>query len=115
MWIGPDPERLTKAAEGAIYMASDYLCPGPDGRIKARVKPATPCPRKWTNKEAKAALKRAINAGYVSKTWVGDYPRYVWYRDVEETIYEAVGECKTPHRFHAYPVEASRVPKALQW
>lgn len=116
LWSTPDPDRLSRAANSATYSASPYHCQQEKGARRAsRMKPASPCPRFWSAKEALQTLKRAIRFGYVSQKWIGDFPQYVWYREGEHTIYEARSEPRTPHRFHAYPIESSQVPRALQW
>jgi hypothetical protein len=112
----PNPDNLGRAAAGVKYEPSPYHCPGKSGeKPKRRAKPATVCPRQWSRGEAVAALRRAINAGYISEAAHGDFPRYIWYREGEDTIYEARGEPNTPERYHAYPVESFEVPRELRW
>jgi hypothetical protein len=112
----PSPDDLAKAAAAVTYQESPYHCPGPNGqKPKWRAKPASICPRRWSAAEAVAALKRAINAGYVSEKRNDDFPRYDWYREGEDTIYEARSEPNTPERYHAYPVESLQVPGDLGW
>jgi hypothetical protein len=61
---------------------SRYHCPGPNGEHPLpRLKPGTPCPRKWSIAQATIALKHSINAGWLSDKWNEDFPRFVWYRD----------------------------------
>jgi len=112
----PDPDMLERVAAGLSYESSRYHCVGEKGeRPKSRFKPASVCPRRWSKAEATAALRRAVNAGYVSEHTNGDFPRFIWYREGEDTIYEARGEPRTPERFHAYPVESFEVPRELSW
>jgi len=106
---------LKAAADKATYVHSPYHCPI-EGKGRAlRAKPATPCPRRWKQAEAEKALKASILAGRVSEKWNGDFPRLVWYRDGDDTIYQARSEVKTPNRYHAYPIEARQLPKGLKW
>jgi hypothetical protein len=112
----PDPDYLRRAANAARYEPSRYHCPGPNGqRPVRRSRPASPCPRDWSVREATEALKRAVNAGYVSEQRNGDFPRYVWYRDELDVFYEARSELRTPDRFHAYPIESIELPRGLRW
>ena len=112
--IDPDPDRLNRAADNATYHPNPYHCPGRDH--VSRVKPASICPRQWDRDEALRALRFAIRSGSVSNNWFNDFPRYVGYREEDgTTVYEALSEVGTPGRFHAYPVEVDRVPKALNW
>jgi hypothetical protein len=106
---------LDRAADGAIYFASPYHCPEPGRRPARRSQPPTPCLRHWRRDEAERALKRSIRAGRVSEIWNDDFPRWVWYRDGDGTLYEARSEPKTPERYHAYPVERHQVPRDIQW
>jgi hypothetical protein len=53
-------EELEAAAVGATYVPSPYHCKE-NGRLRRRIKPATPCPRNFTLQE-------------------GDYPGLDWYR-----------------------------------
>jgi hypothetical protein len=112
----PDPDVLARAAAAVKYEPSPYHCFGPKGeKPKRRSRPASICPRRWAAAEAVSALRRAINLGYISEKTNGDFPRYIWYREGEDTIYEARADLHTPERFHAYPVESFQVPKELQW
>jgi hypothetical protein len=105
-----------QAATNIKYEESPYHCHGPKGeRPRFRTKPASPCPRKWSAQEAITALKRAIQLGWISDKRVNDFPRYIWYRDGETTIYEARSAPAVPGKYHAYPVEAWQVPKELKW
>lgn len=106
---------LEQAAKGATYFASPYHCPEPGHRPARRTQPPTPCPRHWRRSEAENALRRSIRAGLVSEVWNGDFPRLVWYRDGDGTLYEARSELKTPERYHAYPVEKHQIPREIQW
>jgi len=107
---------LARVAAGANYEPSPYHCRGPDGeRPRFRIKPATPCPHDWTVPDAEQVLRQAIRNGFVSEARSGDFPRFVWYREGDNTIYEATNENATPERYHAYPVEQFEVPQALGW
>jgi hypothetical protein len=107
--------QLKAAADQAAYISSPYHCPV-EGKGRAlRAKPATPCPRRWKRAEADQALKTSILAGHVSEKWSGDFPRLVWYRDGDGTIYEARSEVACPNRYHAYPIDARQVPKGVKW
>jgi hypothetical protein len=112
----PSPVLLGNVVAAVRYEPSRYHCPGPNGEHPLpRLKPGTPCTRKWSIAQATIALKHSINAGWVSDKWNEDFPRFVWYRDGDGTIYEARSEVGTPYRYHAYPVEIFEVPKALHW
>jgi hypothetical protein len=106
---------LDQAAGGAVYFASPYHCQAPGRRPARRSRPPTPCSRHWRRDEAEKALKTSIRAGRVSEKWNDDFPRWVWYRDGDGTLYEARSELKTPERYHAYPVERHQVPRDIQW
>jgi hypothetical protein len=107
--------RLQPAARAAIYVASPYHC-GEDGKgLAKRRKLATPCPRRWNKSEAEKALRGSILAGRVSEKWDGEFPRFVWYRDDDDTIYEARCEVASPGRYHAYPIENRQVPRGVEW
>lgn len=112
-----DRSALSDLANKIQYLESPHHCAVGGARPARRKlgKPASKCPRKWSQREALEALKRSIKAGFVSEEANGDFPRYVWYREGEDIIYEARGEPQTPERFHGYPVEDYEVPRELEW
>lgn len=113
MLVRPNLTALTYAAATAVYSQSDYHCPGTKGQpIKSRSKPASHCPRHWSEAEATQALRRAIKAGQVSEIWEDGFPRYVWHRDGDVT-YEARHTRGPSGTFHAYPIEPIQVPRGL--
>jgi hypothetical protein len=107
----PD-DRLEAAAVGARYAPSGYHCPE-NGRIRYRVKPATPCPRIFTLPEAGRALREAIRARRISEDWINDYPRRVWHREGDQW-YVACTNVGTAGTYHAYPIERAELPVGLQ-
>lgn len=107
---------LASVATRVRYLESQHHCAvGGAQPARRRSQPASKCPRRWTANEALAALRTSIRAGLVSEERNGDFPRYVWYREGEETIYEARSEPHTPERYHGYPVEPYEVPGELNW
>jgi len=111
----PQPQQmpLQQAAATATYVSSPYHCPGPKGQKRVvRLKPASPCPRIWTVKEATVALRCAIASGQVSEKWEDGFPRYVWHREAA-TLYEARHSRGPVGSFHAYPIGNDQAPKGL--
>lgn len=106
---------IQHAANHARYEASPYHCPDNRGITASRKKPATVCPKVWSQSDGTDALRYSIRNGYVSDKWHDAFPRYVWYRDGESTYYEARSEIGTPDRFHAYQIEANELPTGLNW
>jgi len=104
----PDPALLAQAAATAVYSASPYHCPP----FRQRVRPASPCPRRWTDEEATTALRGALSNGHVSDRWENGFPRYVWRRD-GNVLYEARHTRGPEGSFHAYPIEDSQAPHGL--
>lgn len=96
------------------YVASPYHCPAADGRIKQRGKPQSRCPRPWKGPEAREALRRALLKRNVSEFWENGYPRYIWYCDGENLVYEARLSGGRPGSYHAYPIEPIQVPKGVE-
>jgi hypothetical protein len=106
----PNPSALTSAAAAAVYSPSDYHCRGRKGQpLKSRGKPASACPKRWSDTEATRVLRKAIADGNVSEAWEDGFPRYVWHRDGEIT-YEARHTRGPTGTFHAYPIEAIQTP-----
>jgi hypothetical protein len=110
--VAPNLDQLEAAANGAKYAPSNYHCKL-NGRIAARVKPATPCPRDFTLQEAGDAIRLPIRAGRVSKQWVNGFPRYIWHR-VGTQWYEACSGEGTAGTYHAYPIDDVSLPPRLQ-
>ena len=109
----PDPVKIEAAAASAVYSPSEYHCPGPKGEHpKRRFKPASICPRRWSNQSATDALQSAISNGQVSEAWEDGFPRYVWHKD-GDVIYEARHTRGPPGTFHAYPLEKFQIPNGL--
>ena len=115
-WTACPVDVLTRAANGATYVRSPYHCAGDGGeRVVRRGKPQSICPRRWRADEARAALRRAVLRGNVSERddWINDYPRYIWYRDGLEVVYEARLSGGNSGSYHAYPIEDDQVPKGV--
>lgn len=109
----PDPSKLENAAATAVYGFSEYHCRGPKGEApKKRARPASICPRKWSNDEATEALRMALKKGHVSEAWEEGFPRYAWHRD-GAILYEARHTRGPTGTFHAYPIEAFQFPNGL--
>jgi hypothetical protein len=110
----PDPpmHKLKEVAGIATYDPSPYHCPGPKGQPpKRRAKPASRCPRAWTNQEIIGALHKALLGGHVSSDWDGDFPRYAYHRE-GKLLYAARG-C-AGGIYHAYPLEPGTVVVGLR-
>ena len=106
---------LKSLADRIEYSPSQYHCPVEGKGRSLRSKPATPCPKRWKKPDAEQAIRRSIVAGRISEAANGEFPRHVWYRDGDGTIYEAASEVGTPSRYHAYPIPDYQVPKGLTW
>ncbi len=61
--------------------------------------------------EARAALRRAVLNGNVSEDWINDYPRYIWYREGDNVVYEARLSGGNAGSYHAYEITDDQVPK----
>jgi len=109
----PDATALARAAANAVYSSSPYHCRGSKGQAPiVRAKPASICPRQWSDHEATEALRAALARGSVSEAWEDDFPRYIWHRD-GNVVYEARHTGGTPGTFHAYPIEDIQIPRGL--
>src|SRR5208282_2620061 len=108
----PPIQRLEEVANGVTYDPSPYHCPSPKGQPpKRRAKPASRCPRAWTEQEIVGAIRSALRHGHVSPNWDGDFPRYAWHRDGDR-LYEARG-C-AGGVYHAYAREINAVVIGLR-
>jgi len=107
------PERIEAAAVNADYEPSPYHCRVAGQRAKRRGKPAMLCPREWTKQQALNALRRAIRARRVSRSWCGAFPRHVWHRE-GDVWYEATTNVGTAGTYHAYPIEVTGLPPDLK-
>jgi hypothetical protein len=105
-------EEIEAAAVGARYAPSDYHCKE-NGRLRRRVKPATPCPRDFTLQEAGNAIRAAIRARRVSREWINGFPRHLWHKEGDQW-YEACTNVGTAGTYHAYPIEVLSLPLGLQ-
>jgi len=103
---------IEAAAVGAKYAPSPYHCPE-NGRLRYRVKPATPCPRIFSLPQAGRALREAIRSRHISEDWVNGFPRRVWHREGDQW-YEACTNTGTAGTYHAYPIEPAGLPAGLQ-
>lgn len=107
----PAADALEAAATAARYVPSDYHCKI-DGRLRRRVKPATPCPRDFSLQEAGNAIRAAMRAGRVSRQWINGFPRHLWHR-IGDVWYEACTNNGTAGTYHAYPIEVFALPAGL--
>jgi len=108
----PPMQRLEEAAEKATYDPSPYHCPGPKGQPpKRRAKPASRCPRAWSEQEIIGAIRNALREGHVSPSWDGEFPRYAYHRD-GSFLYAARG-C-AGGVYHAYALEPGTVVAGLR-
>lgn len=103
---------LEAAAMGAKYAPSPYHCKE-NGRLRRRVKPATPCPRLFTLQEAGNAIRAAIRNRHVSSDWINGFPRRLWHKEGDQW-YEACTGTGTAGTYHAYPIEGAGLPAGLQ-
>lgn len=109
----PDAAMLERAAKVAAYGENPYHCSRPGGQAPIiRAKPASHCPRWWSDAEATKTLREAIAEGRVSETWEEGFPRHVWHRD-GDVLYEARHTRGPVGSFHAYPIENSQAPHGL--
>jgi len=107
----PPTADLAQASRAAIYERSPYHCRGNKGEPpKVRARPASICPRRWTDEEATNALRAAIGRGNVSEVWEDGFPRHVWHRD-GDVLYEARHTKGPAGSFHAYPIEEFQAPR----
>ncbi len=114
--LSPDKALLAQAAASAVYDGSSnpYHCLGIRGRpLSTRVKPASICPKRWTDEDATKVLRAAVARGNVSEKWEEGFPRYVWHRD-GEVFYEARHTRGPSGSFHAYPIEEMQAPQGLK-
>jgi hypothetical protein len=109
----PDSKLIAQAAATAVYSPSEFHCPGVKGQpAKFRLKPASICPKRWSDDDATRALREAIARGDVSDAWEEGFPRYVWHRD-GNTLYEARHTRGPGGSYHAYPIEIIQAPLGL--
>ncbi|SRR5258708_1073344 len=104
---------LARAAAACVYSGSPYHCRRSKGQPPvARAKPASICPRPWSDEEATQALRAAMQRGSVSEAWEDGFPRYVWHRD-GNILYEARHIRGPLGSFYAYPIENFQAPRGL--
>lgn len=111
---GVPEDFLKRWAEQAKYESSPYHCYGANGRPPTpRPKPASPCPRDWTNRQGLNAVRAAIRAGNVSKAKLKNgFPRHVWHLE-GEVWYEGRTNDGSPGTYHGHPVEEAALPAGL--
>ncbi len=82
-------------------------------RPKPRTKPASHCPRDWTNNEAINAIRRALKNGHISESWTADgFPRHLWYKE-GDIWYEGRTSENASGEYHGYPIEIEDLPSGL--
>jgi hypothetical protein len=109
----PDPASIAYAASLAVYSRSQYHCRGPQGQpLATRAKPASPCPRQWSDEDATTLLRGAMFRGHLSEKWENGFPRYVWHRD-GIVFYEARHTRGPIGSYHAYPIEDIQLPLGI--
>lgn len=106
--------KLVQAAEKIGYSPSPYHCPDENGKIRRRTKPASQCPRVWTNQEALNAIREAIIKQRISAQWTKDgrFPRKVWH-DEGGIWYEACTQDSAEGVYHGYNIDARTLPLGL--
>jgi len=60
-----------------------------------------------------AWLKVAMRKGSVNATFDGPYPRYVWYKEDEGTVYEARLVNRGQGTYKGYPLERDEWPRGI--
>jgi hypothetical protein len=78
-----------------------------------RPKPASICPKRWSDDDATRALRSAVVCGNVSEIWEDGFPRHVWHKD-GNVLYEARHTRGPVGSFHAYPIENIQAPIGLR-
>jgi hypothetical protein len=68
---------------------------------------ASKCDPRWTREAAVRALRRAIQDGHVSASWIDGFPRLVWIL-IDGVLYEARLSNSVLGEYHAYPLEDQR-------
>ena len=58
-------------------------------------------------------LQGAVSAGLIGEPWLGDFPRYVWCHQGDET-YEAMLVNKEQGQYKGYPLSPDEWPEGLQ-
>jgi len=112
----PDKTMLAAAAASASYDgdSNPYHCRGSRGQpMSSRIKPASRCPKRWSDEDVTRVLREAMSRGNVSETWEDGFPRYVWHID-GNVVYEARHTRGPIGSFHAYPIEDHQVPRGLK-
>jgi hypothetical protein len=77
-----------------------------------RIKPASRCPRRWTDEDATRVLRAAISRGKISADWEDGFPKFVWAKE-GGVFYEARHTRGPAGYFHAYPIEAIQLPRGM--
>jgi len=108
--------KLQRAADAATYSASRYHCPNAVGQVEFRIKPNTPCKKRWSARQARSKIQLSILNGVCSDAFTKDgFPRRVWHHDLEEDQwYEARTEDRQAGEYHGYPVRERTIPQELR-
>lgn len=74
------------------------------------------CPRGLAQERdrVEAWLKEAIRDGNIGGPWEGNFPRYVWYRDTDGSVYEARLVNQGNAEYKGYPLEPDEYPTWLR-
>lgn len=81
------------------------------GAIRPRAD-ATICPREFADQQSEVErwLKDAVKAGNIGPPWEGGFPRYVWYRHEDGTIFEGRLVNRDQGQYKGYPLHEQEHP-----
>lgn len=73
------------------------------------------CDRAWIGRFAEITrmLRQAIRSGAIGGPWEGDFPRYVWYKAADGSVYEARLINKASGQYKGYKLEEAERPKGM--
>jgi len=107
---------LAAAAPRVRYVGSSEHkdTPSPAGRARPRAD-ATICDRSFLSRweEVEEWLRTAIRRAWVGAPWEGDFPRYAWYRDTDDTVFEARLVNRGLGEYKGYALTAEECPEGL--
>ena len=55
--------------------------------------------------KAKNMLRQGVLQGLVSSLSYGEFPKFVWFVDSANCVYEAKTDANSPGKYHGYPLE----------
>lgn len=115
---GPAPAgvNLKQLAKRIRYIGSPEHKDGPSpaGAPRPRAD-ASVCPYKSQQDFEMAAvwLRSGLLSEQFGEMWEGEYPRYIWYRESPQDVYEARLVNKGTGEYKGYPLEADQIPKGI--